>query len=160
MVYLSEFDVFHRGYTKYHVDSVIRETGEIVKDGLERIFVNTEIKDGTELSELMSCFLEKEVDNPKFPEFSKRMKFLKHEKGGLDAVCEVMERYEEIAAKKAAKEAAEKATKEASRKANINAVKNMIKLFGATEEQILQIYTKEEYEQAVKELAEEQLEGK
>ena len=112
--------------------------------------------DGTELSELMSCFLEKEVDNPKFPEFSKRMKFLKHEKGGLDAVCEVMERYEEIAAKKAAKEAAEKATKEASRKANINAVKNMIKLFGATEEQILQIYTKEEYEQAVKELGEEQ----
>ena len=132
------------------MDSVIRETGEIVKDSLERIFVNTEIKDGTELSELMSCFLEKEVDNPKFPEFSKRMKFLKHEKGGLDAVCEVME------AKKAAKEAAEKATKEASRKANINAVKNMIKLFGATEEQILQIYTKEEYEQAVKELGEEQ----
>lgn len=59
VVYLSEFDVFHKGYTKYHVDSVIRETGEIVKDGLERIFVNTEIKDGTELSELMSCFLEK-----------------------------------------------------------------------------------------------------
>ena len=96
VVYLSEFDVFHKGYTKYHVDSVIRETGEIVKDGLERIFVNTEIKDGTELSELMSCFLEKEVDNPKFPEFSKRMKFLKHEKGGLDAVCEVMERYDEM----------------------------------------------------------------
>ena len=80
------------------------------------------------------------------------MKFLKHEKGGLDAVCEVMERYEEIAAKKAA----EKATKEALRKANINAVKNMIQVFGATEEQILQIYTKEEYEQAVKELGEEQ----
>ena len=47
----------------------------------ERVFVNTEIKDGTELSELMTCFLEKEVDNPNFPEFSKRMKFLKHEKG-------------------------------------------------------------------------------
>ena len=59
-----------------------------------------------------------------------------------------MERYEEIAAKKA------------SEKANINAVKNMIKVFGATEEQILQIYTKEEYEQAVKELDEEQSENK
>ena len=105
MVYISEFDVFHGGYTKYHVDSVVRETGRKVKDGLERIFVNTEIKDGTELSELMTCFLEKEVDNPKFPEFSKQMKFLKHEKGGLDAVCDVMEKYEEIAAEKAAKEA-------------------------------------------------------
>ena len=66
------------------MDSVVRETGKKVKDGLERVFVNTEIKDGTELSELMTCFLEKEVDNPNFPEFSKRMKFLKHEKGGLD----------------------------------------------------------------------------
>ena len=103
----------------------------------------------------MSCFLEKEVDNPKFPEFSKRMKFLKHEKGGLDAVCEVMERYEEIAAKKAA----EKATKEASRKANINAVKNMIQ-FNISKDMILTKYPEEEYEQAVKELAEEQLEGK
>ena len=155
VVYLSEFDVFHKGYTKYHVDSMIRETGEIVKDGLERIFVNTEIKDGTELSELMSCFLEKEVDNPKFPEFSKRMRFLKHEKGGLDAVCEVMERYEEIAAKKAA----EKATKEASRKANINAVKNMIQ-FNISKDMILTKYSKEEYEQAVKELGEAQSENK
>ena len=59
-------------------------------------------------------------------------------------MCEVMERYEEIAV----------------RKANINAVKNMIKVFGATEEQILQIYTKEEYEQAVKELGEGQSENK
>ena len=109
---------------------------------MERIFVNTEIKDGTELSELMTCFLEKEVDNPNFPEFSKRMKFLKHEKGGLDAVCDVMEKYEEIAVEKA----------------NIKAVKNMIKIFHATKQQILQIYSETEYEQAVKELEEEEAE--
>ena len=126
---------------------MVRETGRKVKDGLERIFVNTEIKDGTELSELMTCFLEKEVDNSNFSEFSKRMKFLKHEKGGLDAVCDVMERYEEIAAEKAAKEASERA--------NIKAVKNMIKVFHATKKQILQIYSETEYEQAVKELEEE-----
>lgn len=115
----------------------------------ERVFVNTEIKDGTELSELMTCFLEKEVDNPNFPEFSKRMKFLKHEKGGLDAVCDVMERYEEIAAEKAAKEAAEKA--------NIKAVKNMIQ-FNISKNMILTKYSETEYEQAVKELEEEEAE--
>lgn len=112
----------------------------------ERVFVNTEIKDGTELSELMTCFLEKEVDNP---EFSKRMKFLKHEKGGLDAVCDVMERYEEIAAEKAAKEASEKA--------NIKAVKNMIQ-FNISKNMILTKYSETEYEQAVKELEEEEAE--
>ena len=107
----------------------------------ERVFVNTEIKDGTELSELMTCFLEKEVDNPNFPEFSKRMKFLKHEKGGLDAVCDVMERYEEIAAEKA----------------NIKAVKNMIQ-FNISKNMILTKYSETEYEQAVKELEEEEAE--
>lgn len=101
---------------------------------------------------LMTCFLKKEVDAPKFPEFSKQMKFLKHEKGGLDAVCDVMEKYEEIAAEKAAKEASEKA--------NIKAVKNMIKVFQATKQQILQIYSETEYEQAVKELEEEEAENK
>ena len=151
VVYISEFDVFHSGYTKYHVDSVVRETGRKVKGGLERIFVNTEIKDGTELSELMTCFLEKEVDNPNFPEFSKRMKFLKHEKGGLDAVCDVMERYEEIAAEKAAKEASEKA--------NIKAIKNMIQ-FSISKSMILTKYSEKEYEQAVKELEEEEAEQK
>ena len=107
----------------------------------ERVFVNTEIKDGTELSELMTCFLEKEVDNPNFPEFSKRMKFLKHEKGGLDAVCDVMERYEEIAAEKAAKEASEKA--------NIKAVKNMIQ-FNISKNMILTKYSENIYNLALR----------
>ena len=67
-------------------------------------------------------------------------------------MCDVMERYEEIAAEKAAKEASEKA--------NIKAVKNMIKVFQATKQQILQIYSETEYEQAVKELKEEEAENK
>ena len=72
------------------------------------------------------------------------MKFLKQEKGGMDAVCDVMKRYEEIAAEKE------------EEKANIKAVKNMIKVFQATKQQILQIYSEKEYEQAVKELEEEE----
>lgn len=31
-------------------------------DGLERIFVNTAVKDGTTISEYMDCFLQKEVE--------------------------------------------------------------------------------------------------
>lgn len=47
VVFISEFDVFKMGKTVYHVDNVIRETKKIVQDGLHRIFVNTEIDDGT-----------------------------------------------------------------------------------------------------------------
>ena len=98
VVYISEFDVFHGGYTKYHVDSVVRETGKKVKDG-------------------------------------------------LDAVCDVMERYKEIAAEKA------------EEKANIKAIKNMIQ-FNISKSMILIKYSETEYEQAVKELEKEEAEQK
>lgn len=59
VVYISESDIFREEKALYHVDSVIRETGTIIHDGLERIFVNAEVKDGTTVSEFMECFLEK-----------------------------------------------------------------------------------------------------
>ena len=76
------------------MDSIIRETGACVDDGLERVFVNTSVKDGTIIAEYMDCFLKKEVQNLKFPALTKRMYLLKHEERGVDAVCEVMEKYE------------------------------------------------------------------
>ena len=94
---ISQFDIFKADRVLYHVDSTIRETGNRVDDGLYRVFVNTEVKDGTTVSEYMECFLKKEVNNSKFPAFTKRMNALKHEERGLNAVCEVMEKYEQKA---------------------------------------------------------------
>mgnify|MGYP002868356040 CR=1 FL=1 len=37
------------------------------------------------------------VENPKFPEFSRRMKEIKGTVGGQKAMCEIMEKYENIA---------------------------------------------------------------
>lgn len=68
------------------------------------------------------------------------MDFLKNTEGGLNAVCEVMERYEKIAAEKAAKEAAEKA--------NIRAIITMIE-FNISKDDILTRYSKDEYNQAM-----------
>ena len=101
VVYISEFDIFKRGRVIYHVDSVIRETQEKVDDGLERVFVNTAVKDGTTISEYMGCFLQKEIDNAKFPKLTNRVHYLKHEEGGVNAVCEIMRKYSEEVAEKA-----------------------------------------------------------
>ena len=136
VVYISEFDIFRGNRVIYHVDSVIRETGEKVDDGLERVFVNTQVRDETTVSEYLSCLIEKEVNNAKFPVLTKRMNYLKHQEGGLQAVCEVMERYE----KKAAEEA------------NIRAIKKMIIDFNASKEIILKDYTEEEYNAALNEI--------
>ena len=170
VVYISEFDIFKKKKVIYHVDSVIRETNERVDDGLERIFVNTAVKDGTTISEYMDCFLQKEVDNEKFPELTRRMKYLKIEEGGMQSMCEVMERYIKQAikeveeeAEKATKEAekatkdAEKATKEAAeakeayQRANITAIKNMLE-FNVLKEDILKKYSVSEYETAIAEI--------
>lgn len=127
--------MFDRGRTIYRVENVIRETGDQVDDGLHRIFVNTVCNDESDIADLMSCFTQKQVNNPKFPVFTRRMNELKNEEGGLNIMCEVMQKYEQIAAEDAAK------------KVRIEAIQNMIEL-GLSEEKILTKYTKEEYEEA------------
>ena len=159
VVYISEFDIFKRGRVIYHVDSVIRETQEKVDDGLERVFVNTTVKDGTTISEYMDCFLQKEIDNAKFPKLTNRVHYLKHEEGGVNAVCEIMRKYSEEVAEKAyqqGEEAGKEIGKEiGQRQANIAAIKNMIIRFQATKEVILEDYTESEYNTAIAELQSE-----
>ena len=163
VVYISEFDIFKCGRVIYHVDSVIRETQEKVDDGLERVFVNTAVKDGTTISEYMDCFLQKEIDNAKFPKLTNRVHYLKHEEGGVNAVCEIMRKYSEEVAEKAyqqGEEAGKKIGKEigkeiGQRQANIAAIKNMIIRFQATKEIILEDYTESEYNTAIAELQSE-----
>ena len=159
VVYISEFDIFKGGRVIYHVDSVIRETQEKVDDGLERVFVNTAVKDGTTISEYMDCFLQKEIDNAKFPKLTNRVHYLKHEEGGVNEMCEVMEQYSKKAyqqAEEAGKEIGKEISKEiGQRQASIAAIKNMIIRFQATKEVILEDYTESEYNTAIAELQSE-----
>ena len=78
IVYISEKDFLKGGKTLYHVDKVLRETGEVISDGLSEIFVNAAVKDSSDVSELMECFLKKDVDSGKFPLLAKRVKDLKN----------------------------------------------------------------------------------
>ena len=105
MIYISEFDFIGEGRTIYHIDKVVRETGKVVSDGLEEVFVNTTIDDGTEISDLMRCFLQASVANEKFPELSRRMDELKNTEEGVSCMCAVIEKYYGEDIEKAKKEA-------------------------------------------------------
>ena len=83
----------------------MRETGKVVSDGLEEVFVNTTIDDGTEISDLMRCFLQASVANEKFPELSRRMDELKNTEEGVSCMCAVIEKYYGEDIEKAKKEA-------------------------------------------------------
>ena len=91
IVYISEFDFLKGGLTTYHIDKVIRENGQIIDDGLHEIFVNTTIDDGTDIADLMSCFVKKEVSNPKFPILSNAVKEIKSTEGGESSMSKLME---------------------------------------------------------------------
>ena len=45
--------------------------------------------------------IKKEIDNVKFPKLTNRVHYLKHEEGGVNAVCEIMRKYSEEVAEKA-----------------------------------------------------------
>ena len=141
IIYISEFDFLKGGKTIYHVEKVLKETGEVIDDGLHEIFVNTVIDDGTDIAELMSCFTKKEVKNVKFPVLSSEVMRLKQTEGGVQVVCEVMQRYEKLA------------VDEAMHIERMNQIKKMIQK-GCTKEFILDLdYTEEEYAEAERELA-------
>ena len=131
IIYISETDFIGDGLTTYHVDKCIRENGKVVDDGLHEIFVNTAIYDGSDIAELMQCFKQKNLDNPKFPAVTKRFKELKTTEGGLNAVCEVMENL--------------------LKEENVKRIKKMIEA-GFTKEQIVLVYSESEYEEAEKSL--------
>ena len=136
IVYISEFDFLKGDKTIYHVEKVLRETGQVINDGLHEIFVNTAVDDGTEIAELMSCFTKKEVKNARFPMLSSEVRRLKESEGGMQVMCEVMKRYEKLAV----------------REERIDKIKKMIGK-GYTKEAILDLdYTEEEYAEAEAEL--------
>ncbi|MDD5849999.1 MAG: hypothetical protein PUE64_11840 [Firmicutes bacterium] len=125
IVYISQFDFLGGGRTTYHVDKVIRETGVTVNDGLSEVYVNTKIDDGSDIANLMKCFLQEQVNNPKFPKLSARINELKNTEKGVSAVCTVMEEYQKDAVNKAIKETWEKAAvvvADETNKSNLNTV--------------------------------------
>lgn len=108
------------------MEKVLRETG-------------TFIDDGTDIADLMSCFTKKEIKNPKFPALSSEVKRLKETEGGVQVVCEVMQKYENIAVHKERNEA----------------IKKMLQK-GCTKEFILDLdYTEDEYAEAEAELCQQ-----
>ena len=108
-IYISKFDMFQSEKTIYHIDRVVRETGEVQDNGLQEIYVNTKIDDGTDIAELMKIFTESDAyDFEKFPRVSKRKKQFKESEGGNEEMCDLVENY---AKQKAEEKAADSARK-------------------------------------------------
>jgi predicted transposase/invertase (TIGR01784 family) len=92
VVFISKFDIFDGNLPLYHVDRVVRETGKKVDNGFEEVYVNTKVKDDSEVSELMEVFVDDTAYNSKFPKTSAGKRRYKETESGVNIMCEIMEK--------------------------------------------------------------------
>ena len=93
VIFISKFDMFQEGKTIYHLETIIKETGTSINDGIHRIFVNCAVNDGSDIAELMQYFKNSTGKNNKFPKLSDRVYYFKESKEGADAMTQVVEEY-------------------------------------------------------------------
>ena len=94
IIFISTFDIFKDGYALYHVDKIVRESSRKVEDGLEEIYVNSAVKDGSKVSELMKLFVDfKAYNKDEFPVVSESKRFYKETEEGARVMCEITEKY-------------------------------------------------------------------
>jgi ferredoxin len=84
IVFISKFDIFKGKSPIYHVDRVVRETGAVVDNGFEEIYVNTKVRNGSDVSELMRIFVEDNAYSTRFPKTSEIKRRYKIVDGGGD----------------------------------------------------------------------------
>lgn len=113
MIFVSKFDIFKAGKTIYHIDRVVREIQEVNDNGLQEIYVNTKIDDGSSIAKLMKIYQnQNEYDFENFPNTSNRKKYFKEAEGGRSEMCDVVKNY----AKEYAKECIEEKEKTTAQK--------------------------------------------
>ena len=92
VVLVCEFDPLRAGCPLYHVDRVVRETGESAENGLEEVYVNALARDGSEVSALMRVLTEAETyDEERFPETSRVKRRLRETEEGREDMGSVIE---------------------------------------------------------------------
>ncbi len=104
MIYITKVDFFMDGCCIYHVDRTVKETGRKVDNGVQEIYVNARIDDGSEIAQLMQYMKDTRGEHPLFPKLSARVNYLKEEQEGVSEMCEAVERYAQERAKEAARE--------------------------------------------------------
>ena len=107
VIFITEHDVLGSGLPIYHIDRVIRETGEDFGDQTHIIYVNGENTDDTDLGWLMHDFRSKSADEMHYDVLADRVRYFKETEKGAgdmsDIMQELMDDYAEDYAKKMAK---------------------------------------------------------
>ena len=105
-IMITENDVLGKGLPVYHIDRIIRETGESFGDGSHIVYVNGACRDDTPLGHLMHDFFCTDAKDMYYDEIAECVRYHKESEESVSKMGSVIEMFEKRAAEKAAKEAA------------------------------------------------------
>lgn len=91
IIFITENDILKGNFPIYHIDRMIRETGEPFKDGSHIIYVNSKIKDDTAIGRLMHDFYCTSADKMYYSILADRVRYFKENEKGVTAVCKELE---------------------------------------------------------------------
>lgn len=90
VIFIMERDIFGKGKAIYSQKVIIQETGDIIDDGTNRIFVNGNIQDDTPLGRLMHDFYCRDWKDIYYKVLREEVKKYK-EGNGKEEMCEIWE---------------------------------------------------------------------
>ena len=147
VIFITENDVFHAGYPRYHVERMVLETEQKFEDRAHIIYVNAARQDDTPLGRLMHDLYCETPADMHYETLRKQSAYYKETKEGEPSMCEALE-------KLIAKEKQEAST-ETSAETTVNHVNSLMRKNHSLEEacDMLDI-TVEQYLAAKKHLGE------
>ena len=121
VIFITENDVLKAGLPIYHIDRTIKETGAAFGDETHIVYVNSQIKDGTELGKLMHDFSCTDANDMHYKILADRVRYFKEDAKGVEAMCKAMEDMR----------------KEAAAEQLLKTLRNLMKNLGWTAEQAM-----------------------
>lgn len=87
VIFITENDVLKSDLPIYHIDRVVRETGEYFGDDAHIVYVNAEIRDNS----AMHDFFCKDSRDMEYKVLAERVHFFKKDQEGVTTMCKAME---------------------------------------------------------------------
>ena len=91
VIFITENDIMKVGLPIYHIDRMVKETGELFGDESHIIYVNSQIKDESALGKLMHDFSCTDAKDMKYKILADRVRYFKEDEKGVATMCKAME---------------------------------------------------------------------
>lgn len=91
IIFITENDVLKKGLPLYHIERIIKETGEEFGDEEHIIYVNGAYQGDDQIGYLMNDFRESDPSRMHYPLLAERTRYFKETEEGRNAMCKVIE---------------------------------------------------------------------